>query len=249
MKPSILILGGASEGYALADVLAADPRWQLINSLAGRTGIPRLPPGETRMGGFGGVVGLVAFLRQRAIHAVIDATHPFADTMGWNAAQACEQAQVPLLRLERPAWQPEPGDQWRLVDDWNQAIDQLEQQQARRVLLALGRQEIAAFAGLDQMWFLLRMVMPPQPLPPFAAAEVLLERGPFDLDHERALLAQHAIDTIVCRNSGGTATSAKLIAAREQKIRVILRRRPSRPLVPTVARLDEAVRWLEQIEH
>ena len=123
----------------------------------------------------------------------------------------------------------------------------LVRRQARRVLLAIGRQEIAPFAAIDSAWFLIRAVEAPDPMPAFRHAEVLLARGPFDLAGERQLLARHRIDTIVCKNSGGAATEAKLIAARELGLRVVMRRRPPRPELPTVRSIEAALAWLQAL--
>ncbi|MBK5970698.1 MULTISPECIES: cobalt-precorrin-6A reductase [Thiorhodovibrio] len=247
----VLILGGVTEGYLLAEALVDQTRFHPISSLAGRTEHPRTPVGETRIGGFGGVDGLRAFLRERDIDAVVDATHPFADTMGQHAALACEGApgnkKTPLLRLERPAWMPQPGDQWYPVADWDQAIAVLKAQGARRVLLALGARELAPFSTLTYTWFLARTVTRPDPMPPFVAAELLVARGPFGLDQELKLLRDHQIDTIVCRNSGGDGAAAKLTAARELGVQVIMRERPPRPPLPTVATVAEALDWLGEM--
>lgn len=245
MKTRVLILGGITEAYALADALVARGDLQVVNSLAGRTSSPRLPAGETRIGGFGGAEGLATYLREQGVRAVIDATHPFASIMGWNAFEGCRAAAVPLLRLERPAWIAVPGDRWTPVPDWGRAVAALKEGGSRRVLLAVGRQELAPFAGLDDLWFLIRVVTPPDPMPPLGAWHLLLSRGPFDLASERALLDTHAIDTIVCKNSGGEATAAKLIAAREGGIRVIMRQRPERPLLPSAATVEAASAWLD----
>ena len=246
MPASLLILGGTTEAYDLAERLAEYRDWHVINSLAGRTANPRLPAGETRIGGFGGAEGLARYLDERSIRAVIDVTHPFAARMGWNAAEACGLAGVPLLRLERPAWTPEPGDVWEPVATWAEAAEALHRTGARRVLLAVGRQELTHFACVENIWFLIRLVTPPEPKPNFPAAEWLYSRGPFALDDERALLDTWAIDTLVCKNSGGAATSAKLIAARERGIRVVMLQRPARPAeVPTAATVVEALHWLD----
>jgi precorrin-6A/cobalt-precorrin-6A reductase len=204
---------------------------------------PRLPAGEVRIGGFGGSAGLGAFLIDRKISTVVDATHPFAATMGWNAAGACRAKGVPLLRLERPAWLPVEGDCWQQVGEWTEAAE-IVAREARRVLLAIGRQELDAFAAVETVWFLIRSVEAPDPMPPFRQAELLLARGPFELTGERELLACRRIDTIVCKNSGGTATEAKLTAARELGIRVVMQRRPLRPETPTVGTVPEALAWL-----
>ncbi len=231
----------------LADRLVGVGRFRVISSLAGRTETPRLPAGEVRIGGFGGVEGLVGYLHQQGIRFVIDATHPFAAQMGWHAWSACQRASLPLLRLERPPWQPEPGDRWRQVTDWTEAIAYLRWLNAARVFLAIGRQELAHFTGLDDLWFLIRLVSLPDPLPPVRQAEWLLARGPFALDDERALLDRYRIDAIVCKNSGGEATAAKLIAARERGIPVVMLQRPERAPVPSVATVEAALAWLESV--
>ncbi|NJA89772.1 cobalt-precorrin-6A reductase [Rhodocyclus tenuis] len=245
---SLLILGGTSEAYQLAADLhgRADTGLRVISSLAGRTAQPRLPAGESRVGGFGGVAGLTAYLRAEHIDAVIDATHPFAGQMRWNAADACAAAGVPLLRLERPAWRAAPGDHWLEIDNWDEAVAHLAASvpATRRVLLALGRQELAPFAALDHCHFVIRSVDAPDPQPPFAHAELVLARGPFSLADERELLLSHAIDTIVCKNSGGGATDAKLAAARELGVRVLMRRRPPQPDSPSVASVAAAMQWV-----
>lgn len=247
-RAPVLILGGTTEGYALAEALEAHARWRPVSSLAGRTGRPRPPVGEMRVGGFGGPEGLARYLAEADIAAVIDATHPFAARMGWNAAEGCAAAGVPLLRLERPAWRPVTGDRWVGVPDWGGAVVALRDMGAHRVLLALGRQDLAPFAVLPRTWFLIRSVEAPDPMPPFAAAEVLLARGPFTLEDETALLRDRAIDAIVCKNSGGTATDAKLTAARMLGVRVVMRDRPPRPAgVPVVASVPEALGWLDRL--
>lgn len=246
MRPEILILGGTTEGYALAAALADHPRFTPVSSLAGRTSSPRLPAGESRIGGFGGPEGLAAWLRARGTAAVVDCTHPFASRMGWNAATACAGLGLKLLRLERPAWRPGPADAWDEVEDWDQAVERLAALGARRVLLALGRQDLAPFATLDRVWFLIRSVEPPEPMPPFAQAEILLARGPFSAADERALLTEHRIDALVCKNSGGSATDAKLAVARDLGVRVVMRRRPRRPDTATVATVAAALDWLER---
>jgi precorrin-6A/cobalt-precorrin-6A reductase len=242
----VLVLGGTTEGYELGRTLNDMPGVRAVSSLAGRTAAPRLPVGEVRIGGFGGAPGLAAYLRENDIGAIIDATHPFAATMGQNAASGCEQAGVPLLRLERPAWRAGAGDKWIEVEDWDEAA-RVVGRDAGRVLLAVGRQELDAFAALDHVWFLLRSVDMPNPLPPFRQAEVLLARGPFDLTGERELLTARRIDTIVCKNSGGSGADAKLVAARELGIRVVMRRRPQRPDVTTVHSTIDAVAWLRSL--
>ncbi|CAK0770854.1 Precorrin-6A reductase [Azospirillaceae bacterium] len=243
---TILVLGGATEGYELARVLNHKQGVHVVSSLAGRTSKPRAPCGEVRSGGFGGSEGLALYLRECSIAAVIDATHPFASVMGWNAARACAAVGVPLLRLERPAWRPQAGDLWTEVEGWDDAVTVLDSG-AKRVLLAVGRKELEPFVGLDHIWFLIRSVDAPEPTKVFAQADVLLARGPFTLEGETKLLQNHRIDTIVCKNSGGTATDAKLSAARNLGVRVVIKKRPQRPEVPVVETVEQVQSWVDQV--
>jgi len=243
---TVLVLSGTTEAYALASALGGLSNFRVISSFAGRTANPRLPRGETRIGGFGGSRGLAAYLADNGIAAVVDATHPFAAQLPWHATEACRMADIPLLHLGRPPWQAAPGDDWMEVDDWSAAAV-LVARHARRVLMAIGRLELEPFSHIADTWFLIRSVEAPSPMPAFSRAEMLLARGPFDLESERELLSRNRIDTIVCKNSGGDATRAKLDAARELGIRVIMKRRPPRPAVPTVSTIDEAVAWIQAL--
>lgn len=243
MTASLLILGGTAEAADLAAILAGTEGLRVVSSLAGRTASPRLPPGECRIGGFGGEGGLADYLRRETITMVVDATHPFASRMGWNAARACAALGLPLLRLQRPAWVAGPKDRWTEVESWDEAIPILRRM-SKRVFLAVGRQELEAFAGLDGLWFLLRFAeeAPPHPAP--ARFALVADRGPFTPAGERALLLAHHIDAIVCRNSGGAAAYAKLAAAAELDLPVIMRRRPLRPEEPRAESAEEAVAWV-----
>lgn len=243
-SPSVLILGGTTEAYDLAAALVAHGVSRVVTSFAGRTKSPRLPAGEWRSGGFGGAEGLGEYLRAERFDAVIDATHPFAAAMAFNAAEACARENTALLRLEREAWRPGPGDRWIEVDTLEDAAAILRRE-AKRVLMAVGRQELAPFVSLDDIWFLIRSVEAPEPMPAFKQFELLLSRGPFDVAGERALLRDKRIDMIVCKNSGGTATQAKLIAARELGIPVAMKRRPPRPDLPVAYTIAEAMAWLK----
>lgn len=237
----MLVLGGTAEARELADRLGREPGVVVISSLAGRVREPRLPAGEVRIGGFGGADGLAEWLRGHDIDAVVDATHPFAAAMTTNAVTACASAGVPVLVLRRPGWDPEPG--WHQVDSLPEAAAALPAL-GERVFLTTGRQGVHHFAHLD-LHFLVRAVDPPDPpLPP--RHELLLERGPFSRDAEAALLRRHRIDVLVTKNSGGDMTRAKLDAAADLGVAVVLVRRPPEPDLPAVATAEDAVRWLRE---
>ncbi|MFJ4946955.1 cobalt-precorrin-6A reductase [Streptomyces sp. NPDC088760] len=239
----VLILGGTTEARRLAELLDGTPGLRLTSSLAGRVAGPRALPGGTRVGGFGGVEGLTAWLREHTVGAVVDATHPFAGTISFHAAQAAAAARVPLLALRRPGWVPVPGDRWHEADSLEGAARALPAL-GRRVFLTTGRMGLAAFADLDDLWFLVRSVDAPGPPLP-SRTEVLLDRGPFTLDGERELLRRHRIDVVVTKDSGGAATAPKLTAAREAGLPVVVVRRPPVPEgVPVVPDPESAARWI-----
>ncbi|MEE1787341.1 cobalt-precorrin-6A reductase [Streptomyces sp. SP17BM10] len=243
MARHVLILGGTTEGRALAGELAGHPDLRVTSSLAGRVARPRLPAGEVRVGGFGGPDGLAAWLRAERVAAVVDATHPFAAGMSRNAAVAAAATGVPLLALRRPGWSPVDGDRWHPVPSLAAAAEALPAL-GRRVFLTTGRQGIATFAHLDGLHFTARSVDPPEPPLP-SSLDILLDRGPFTLEGERELLREHRIDVLVTKDSGGAATAPKLTAARELGLPVVVVERPPLPDgVPVAPDVPGAVRWL-----
>ncbi len=238
---TVLVLGGTGEARALAAGLA-ERGVRVVSSLAGRVANPRLPVGEVRVGGFGGPDGLARWLTENDVAAVVDATHPFAERIGASAVAGTAKAGIPLLRLQRPGWQAGPGDDWQWVDSLDEAARKITSL-GERIFLTSGRQGLAAFAGCTEQWFLARCVDPPEPpLPP--KIEVILDRGPYDLPGEAALMREHRIDVLVTKDSGGTMTTAKLLAARERGIPVVVVRRPAREGVHTVEDVPAALAWV-----
>ncbi|MCA3573966.1 MAG: cobalt-precorrin-6A reductase, partial [Aestuariivirga sp.] len=221
----ILILGGTREARELASLLTAEGR-SVVTSLAGVTRTPALPPGEVRTGGFGGAGGLLSYLRREAIALVVDATHPFAARMSANAHEASAAAGVPLLRLERPPWQPGPGDRWTPAETVAAAAAALPP--GARVLLTIGRKEVAPFFAKGDLGGIARMIEETaEPLPPNWS--LLMERPPFSVAYERKLLVDNALAWLVTKNAGGGETEAKLVAARELGLPVIMVARPPKP--------------------
>ena len=241
-RDKVLILGGTGEAFALAQRLAGIPQISVVTSLAGRTRDPRMPPGEVRVGGFGGSEGLAAYMKENAITLLINATHPFADTISENALAAHRLSGVPLLRLLRPAWQKQPNDTWIAAASVERAAG-ICRWLGERVLLSVGSQEVSAFANLPRAHFFVRMVDPPAAPLPLMSAEAIVAKGPFALVDERRLLLERQIDLIVTKNSGGDATFAKIAAARELSIPVVMIDRPEIALHPgseTVDTVDKA---------
>jgi len=237
----VLVLGGTAEARRLAAALHRDPGFTVTTSLAGRVAVPRLPCGEVRIGGFGGADGLAAWLRGHGTDAVVDATHPFAARISANAVAATTAAGLPLLVLRRPGWTEGPGDRWHRVPDAATAAS-VAPELGDRLFLATGSGDLPAFAGVDA-WCLLRAVDPPPPPLP-RRHHLVLARGPFTTDGERALLREHRIEALVARDSGGELTAAKLVAARELGLPVVLIDRPPAPPAPSVTSVPEALEWL-----
>jgi precorrin-6A/cobalt-precorrin-6A reductase len=242
----ILILGGTTEARLLANRLAARADLAVTLSLAGRTTAPPPQPVPMRIGGFGGAEGLAAYLRAEAIDLLIDATHPYAVHISANAAKASNIASVPLLAFDRPAWAPAAGDRWIEVADMSAAARALGTT-PRRAFLALGRNELQAFAAAPQHFYLVRSVDPVEPPLAVPRAAYLTGRGPYREDDERELLAAHHIDILVAKNSGAVATYGKIAAARHLGLPVVMVRRPVRPPVPSVTSVDEMVAQLDHV--
>ena len=238
----VLLLGGTAEARALAETLAGDV--DLVSSLAGRVPDPKLPVGEVRIGGFGGAEGMRRWLRDSGVQAVVDATHPYAATITAHAAEVCADLGLPHLVLARPAWQP--GDAILVKSDIEAAAT-VEQKGCSRVFLTTGRSGVRAFRDIDA-WFLIRAVTAPdtQSLP--RRHELVLSRGPYRYDDEVALLAEHRVDCLVTKNSGGDMTRPKLDAAAALGVAVVMVERPVLPDgVTTVSTVDDAADWVRSL--
>jgi len=243
----ILILGGTGEARELAAALTA-AGVDVLSSLAGRVSQPRLPAGPVRIGGFGGPAGLAAFLRDEAITGVIDATHPFAAAITASAAEAAAATGIPLLVLRRPPWPADPS--WVSVPDIDAAAGAVRDWPGEGVFLTTGRRDLSAFAADDRHRFLVRAVDPPDPgTPTPKQMTLILDRGPYTVDGETALMREHGVGLLVTKNSGGPMTAAKLDAARALAVTVVMVERPPLPPLPPtagpVSTMAEAARWVD----
>ncbi len=249
MVKHLLILGGTGEARELARrvCLMIGKRVRVTTSLAGRrTTSPNLT-GDVRTGGFGGVQGMMGYLAENAVDLVVDATHPFSPTISAHAATACGDAQdggVPRLQLMRAGWRIPPSAQWLEVDDFKAARDCLPRF-AKRTFLTTGIRGLEAFSGLKDMWFLVRLIDEPETPLPLASCQVVTGGPPYTLEDERALLAEHKIDALIAKNAGGDATEAKIFAAAEAGVKIVLIRRPPTEPGPVAETVDEAYAWIE----
>lgn len=217
----ILILGGTGEARRLAERLV-DLGHDVTTSLAGRTSAPTLPPGEVRIGPLGGVGGLAALLRERRYHRLVVATHPFAKRISAGAVEAAALAGVRLVRYMRPGWS-EGGETWTRVDTLSAAAAALPA--GAVVLVTTGHHGLGTLLRRVDCRFLVRLIeRPASTLPEHAS--LILGRPPHSVEAERALMADHGVTHLVAKDSGGIQTRAKLDAARELGVQVILIERP-----------------------
>ena len=240
LVPKVLILAGTGMARRLAEALV--DRVEVVSSLAGRTSQPVALVGGVRVGGFGGVAGLIDYLRTAQIQAVIDATHPFAQQISLHGAIACAELNIPHLFLVRRPWLPDVGDRWLEVETMRAAAE--HSGRFERVLLTIGRQQLESFTAIAHTWYLVRAIEAPDLVPP--RSQVWLERPPYGLEQELGLLSEFAIEAIVSKNSGGTETYAKIQAARQLALPVIMVQPPSLPSGLQVQDIPEAIAWLEQ---
>jgi precorrin-6A/cobalt-precorrin-6A reductase len=244
VMPNILLLGGTTQASALAQLLA-QAGMKATFSYAGRTGQPRAQPVPVRIGGFGGVEGLAHYLRDNWITHLVDATHPFAAKMSAHAVAAAQMADVPLMALTRPAWMPGAGDDWTHVSDIAGAVAALASP-ARRIMLALGRMHVDAFAAQPQHHYLLRFVDAPAIPPALPRHNLVVDRGPFTVEADTQLMHDHGIDLLLCKNAGGSGAEAKLIAARALGLPVLL---IDRPVLPQRTEVDDPQAVMDWLGH
>jgi len=239
---NILVLGGTIEATRLVAALA-DAGLTTTLSYAGRVERPKPQPVPVRVGGFGGADGLANYLRMHAITHLIDATHPFAAQISRNALHAAQATGTPLIALTRPPWTAQQGDRWHNVPDIAGAVAALTGP-PRRILLALGRMHLAAFADQPQHHYLLRLVDPPETPPPLPDHHIILDRGPFDAASDQALMRAHRIECVVSKNAGGSGAQAKLTAARALDLPVVMIDRPALPIRQESHDIAATLDWL-----
>lgn len=240
---NVLILGGTADARALAAALAG--RHAVVTSLAGRTRAPDTLAGSVRVGGFGGADGLAAYLREARIDVLVDATHPFAQRISANARAACDATDTPRLMLVRPAWTLSADARVvraATLTDAAAALPGL----ARRAFLTVGRDSLDAFAGVEGVWFLVRMLDAPSAPLALADYAVVTGRPPFPEEAERALMREHAVDTLVAKNAGGAATEGKILAAAHLGLSILLIDRPPREPGDIVETVGQAEDWIKR---
>jgi precorrin-6A/cobalt-precorrin-6A reductase len=240
----VLILGGTTEANLLSATISGRSDLRPVLSLAGRTRRPQTPSIPYRIGGFGGVDGLKNYLKQTTIQIIIDATHPFATQMSRHAIIASCEMQLPLIVFGRQPWRAQTGDRWSLVNSVSEAVDALGSR-PRTVFLTIGALQLQKFALAPQHRYLVRTIDRPQPIRNFGWHRLILDRGPFRIQDEIALMRNEGVEVLVAKNSGGSATEAKLIAARTLGIDVLMIERPSAEESETVYSVDAVLSRIE----
>lgn len=241
---TLLVLGGSGEGRQLSQRLV-QLGFDHIVSLAGATRAPILPEAKVRIGGFGSAQGFADYLREQSIHAVVDATHPFASNISARSAQVANKLGLPYVQVLRPPWQPQPGDRWTMIDDEGEAAHHVAPGQV--VFLATGRQTLMRYANCSHATLICRQIDPPDEPFPFPNGRFEIGRPPFSVAEEKALFTQLGVDWLVTKNSGGDAPRSKLDAARDMGLPVLMINRPPKLDVPTVETVDAAVAWVRAL--
>ena len=240
----VLMLGGTAEARELADLLTNRPDVHLTVSLAGATRSPHVGDVTTRIGGFGSGAAFRAYLVANAIDRVVDATHPFAARISARTAEISAEMDIPYLQLLRPAWTPEPGDNWIMIPD--EAAAQKHVKSTDRVFLATGRRTLEAFAEMKAAHIWARQIDPPEGPFPFPNGEFLIGRPPFSVPDEVELFTRLEIDWLIVKNAGGEASRSKLDAAREMGLKVLMIERPPPLDAPCVATIEEVLAWVDE---
>lgn len=233
----VLIFGGTGDARDIAERLVALGH-DVTTSMAGKTQAPVLPKGNVRAGGFGSVARLRDFIQENRFDWIIDALHPYAVTMSGNLIAATKTMDVRVVRLARPDWEMPPT---AIVERFTSAADAITSApEAARLLITSGHQDLDCLKARSDCTAQIRLIEPPEtPLP--ANASILLDRPPYTLEGEVALMQGHAITHLITKDGGSTATRGKIDAAAELGVTICLITRPEPPDGRWVASVDEII--------
>jgi len=245
-QAKLLILGGTIEARELAQRASIElsKKLTVTTSLAGRRRVAPALAGEVRIGGFGGIVGLVEYLSENAVDLVIDATHPYSPVISDHATAACASLSIPRAQIMRPLWKLPPSAKYIEVDDMKGAAEILPDI-ARRVFVTTGARGFEELAELEDIFFLVRLIDAPEKPLALKNHQVILGQPPYSLDQERLILAEHKIDLLLTKHSGGEQTAAKIFAAAERKIKTLIIRRPPPEPGNVFETVDAAMNWIK----
>ena len=274
MSEKLLILGGTSEAYELAENLVKQytpEKLTVISSLAGVTENPKIPAGKLRLGGFANkyakgerstnnsILGLSRYLLKEKITILINATHPYSTKISENSFIASSELSLPYLRLCRSPWVKDSNDNWIVVKDIDRAVKYLKYEILKKsfpkkqlVFLTIGKQRLELFEKCSKIDFLVRTVDLPefiksaQRMSAWGQTTFLTSRGPFSLDNELYLFQKFGVSLLVTKNSGGNATYPKIEAARKLKIPVLMVDRPFMNAPKICHQVNQALEWITQ---
>ncbi len=231
----ILILGGTGEAKQLAQQLLAIDELEITYSIAGLVRKPELNC-EVVSAGFSQLGGLTKYLNEKKINAILDASHPFAQRISLQGIASAAEANIPYYSFVRQQWQAQAGDKWSLLETEEKLLDELAlsiNTGCKNIFYSTGQIDQKLALELDQIGELNESFAPTQYIVRSAKETALPLHavgiqaiGPFNIEDEKDLLTKYEIDLIVCKNSGGNAAKAKLEAARELGIRVLMLQRP-----------------------
>ncbi|MFT7369863.1 MAG: precorrin-6A/cobalt-precorrin-6A reductase [Octadecabacter sp.] len=238
---TLLLLAGTGEAKQIAWGLA-DTNVSVVASLAGVTRSPDPLPVTTRIGGFGGDDGFRSYLRESSISAVLDATHPFAAQISDRTARICSDFKLPYAQVVRPVWLPKIGDNWTSITSPCDAEKHIPS--GSTVFIATGRQTLAEYANLAGRRLLVRMIDPPNAPLPFEGGEFIIGRPPFTQASEMALFRSLGVTHLISKNAGGQGGRAKLDAASELGLQVLLLDRPQTTDAQQLITVQEALSWV-----
>lgn len=250
MIKHILILGGTGEARKLAQRINSEigKRVKITTSLAGIRSSPPNLPGEIRNGGFGGIQGMREYLSKEDVDIIIDATHPFSKIISNHATIASssfKDGRIPRLQLIRPLWRIPTSALCIEVDNLEAAANYIKKA-PQRVFLTTGIRGLNKFSNIKDLWFLVRLIDHPKIIIPLENFKLIIGRPPYTLENEQDILAQYSIDTLVAKHAGGSSTEAKILAAAESGVQIVLIRRPTPEPGPIAKSIDEALTWISE---
>ena len=223
---TLLLLGGTSEAKKLANSLHHQGI-RLIYSIAGLVRTPTLDC-EVLIGGFSQFGGLDCFLKENNISAILDVTHPYAQNMSNQAVVSANNMGIPCWRFHRPSWKVETGDDWHMFKSWQTLLVAIKDKKS--VFFSAGQlpeyavDVLNQYAKDGQKQLLRTAVSSTVSLP--GNMKWIKGIGPFEQQAEMDLLISEEVDCLVSKNSGGSSTQQKIIAARELGLPVYMLQRP-----------------------
>lgn len=224
----ILLLGGTADARRLCDNLIQQ-KFDVTYSIAGLVRTPTLDC-PVLVGGFRKLGGLTEYLSRNQVDLVLDVTHPYAKKMSDQAVLSGQALGVPVWRFHRPAWERSNQDKWHCYQDFEQLVKMLENY--KRPLLSAGQFSLEELTRINALANIEHIVLRTAVKPKFSYEKLaklhwLKAIGPFFYQDESLLIQTQDIDVIVSKNSGGSATSAKLQVANRLRLAVLMLERPN----------------------